>query len=661
MRGLGQRWDRLTATEKVIWQGTVWASLVYLLHFDLYSLWFVEDAAISFSFAQNFATGEGLVAYPGGEPVEGFSNPTWTLSLAFLGWIGLSPWVSAKLIGALAGLATLPLAALWVVHLRGKPTPYAALAPLLLALSPQFVAWNAAGLESCLFTLLLASGSLCLLRQINQPSLHPWSGLIWFLLAITRPEGPAYVAIGVGIASLWILKAHGLSQSLKWLSRLCLTLIIPFITWHIWRYHYFGWEFPSTYYAKLGTNRFSPWGWHKSGWKYLRGFSLFTAQGFLIPIYVLGQTGLRGKAPIIGLAACFFAYLLTFPGVKWVIDAFGFMGITWEDPKWLITARVVTWGLIAVSIPFLGLKRPGASGRTLAWAFSFAVLFYTLYVGGDWMSGYRWLSFLILPLLVLLTDSLITILEDSKARGYGNVRFALAGLPLVVTIIVGSIHSGGLISRPETSPYDVRRRVLYIEQVRQQLDIDHITQMEVDMGAHLWWGDAHYIDMVGLTDVPMAQHKWQRPFIQEYVYEERSPEFAHVHGSWAKRTKVKVSTSWRNYIEMPPYPANIWNRHEGNFIRRDLVFQDEWPGTTGRMVLFDNSVELSGWHAPSLPVSPGDDLKITLGWRRGRVKAVNFKAYLFIANDEQVVLKEALPIYGWLLATTASPSLATLS
>ena len=44
--------------------------------------WFIEDAAISFSYARNLADGGGLVTSVGHERVEGYSNPSWVFLLA---------------------------------------------------------------------------------------------------------------------------------------------------------------------------------------------------------------------------------------------------------------------------------------------------------------------------------------------------------------------------------------------------------------------------------------------------------------------------------------------------------------------------------------------------------------------------------------------------
>lgn len=41
--------------------------------------WLIDDALISFAYARNLADGAGFVSQPGRVPVEGFSNPLWTL------------------------------------------------------------------------------------------------------------------------------------------------------------------------------------------------------------------------------------------------------------------------------------------------------------------------------------------------------------------------------------------------------------------------------------------------------------------------------------------------------------------------------------------------------------------------------------------------------
>lgn len=55
-----------------------------LAHFLVYTIaqpFYIEDAGISFAYARNLAQGDGLVSYPGGERVEGYSNALWVFLL----------------------------------------------------------------------------------------------------------------------------------------------------------------------------------------------------------------------------------------------------------------------------------------------------------------------------------------------------------------------------------------------------------------------------------------------------------------------------------------------------------------------------------------------------------------------------------------------------
>ena len=57
--------------------------------------WYVEDAAISFAYARHLAHGDGLVAFVGGERIEGYSNPLWVLLLTPLELVDVSAFAAA--------------------------------------------------------------------------------------------------------------------------------------------------------------------------------------------------------------------------------------------------------------------------------------------------------------------------------------------------------------------------------------------------------------------------------------------------------------------------------------------------------------------------------------------------------------------------------------
>ncbi|RME26543.1 MAG: hypothetical protein D6798_06495, partial [Deltaproteobacteria bacterium] len=109
---LGRWWERLDDQQRR--HGAVLAALcaLYLVHYLVFCVgqpFFIEDAGISFAYARNLVHGEGLAPFPGGERVEGYSNFTWTLLVAFFYALGVPTWVSAKVMGAVFGVLALPV------------------------------------------------------------------------------------------------------------------------------------------------------------------------------------------------------------------------------------------------------------------------------------------------------------------------------------------------------------------------------------------------------------------------------------------------------------------------------------------------------------------------------------------------------------------------
>ncbi len=599
-------WDQLTPSQRGRRHVLLLAIAVHLFAFLLYSWWYVEDAAISFSYAHNLASGEGLVTVPGGERVEGFSNPTWTLLLALLDLLGISPWIAAKLLGAGLSVGALWLGLRWAETLMGEDAgPWPALAPVALAVSPQLVVWSASGLENPLFTVLLAGGSVALLREAERRGAGiPWSGLLFFLLAVTRPEGAMYGAVAglVGLAAVG--HRGGLRAALSWGLRWGALLAVPLVAWHTWRYAYFAWEFPNTYYAKLWEQKlFAPLDWDGKGWLYLRGYGLVSTVAFLLPVYALGQTGAAGKRRWIALALVGLTFVLMAPTLRFPAELPFYARPDLGDVYPQVVAGVLL-ALLAL-LPLAGIGRRGAVARALAWWMCGAAVFFALYSGGDWMKGHRWLSYCVVPMAVLLADGAYAL---HQALPVGRVQRWAPRAVIATALIASVVHLGLRLGMPETSPYDVKRRVMHMVDVQERLHLDRVSLLEVDMGAHMWWSGFGLVDMAGLVDVPMARSRYDKPYIRTYVYEERDPEFAHVHGGWATRTKLKTHREWSRYLSIPPYPISPWQTHPGAYIRKDLLIRKRWEGERGRRVVFGEDVELTGWQTPA-PEAVGQALE----------------------------------------------------
>ena len=69
--------------------------------------WLVDDAGVTFAYSENLVLGHGLVLYPGYSPQEAYSNTLWMLTLAGFRALGVPIPMAAKVLGALAGIATL--------------------------------------------------------------------------------------------------------------------------------------------------------------------------------------------------------------------------------------------------------------------------------------------------------------------------------------------------------------------------------------------------------------------------------------------------------------------------------------------------------------------------------------------------------------------------
>jgi len=173
--------------------------------------------------------------------------------------------------------------------------------------------------------------------------------------------------------------------------------------------------------------------------------------------------------------------------------------------------------------------------------------------------------------------------------------------------------------------------------------------VDVDMGAHLWWAGPHadIVDMAGLVDVSVGVHRWEKPFVSEYIHRERRPDFMHAHGNWARRTKVRSVPEWRDFVEIPPYPSSRFRVHEGSFVRRTLL-HDPVPLPDSRAVTFEGGVTLRRWGSPAPAQAPGGSLPIELSWeRRGERRDGPSQVFVFLVGHGRRVVVALEPVYGW--------------
>lgn len=688
--------------------------------------WFIEDAAISFAYARNWAWGEGLVAIPGAERLEGYSNPTWVAMLAFWELFGIDSFRSSKWMQVVLAFLTVPLTFLLAREATPRPHDGAAVvAAGFLATSTTFAIWGSSGLENALFSFLLAAALLRSAVEVRKAS-FPFAAFLWFLLAITRPEAILYAAVAGFLTMVYTLR-RGLVPTLQWLA----VFFVPFIAYHAVRFNYFAYELPQTYYGKMTTKKPRPLDFNRRGWRYVRNWSHTLWTGYYLPLYVIGLSGSRGwrfgvSSALVSVVGAYLLLPEILPDAPFLVGGFevDFLLHPKDFPKDWGAHRAKALALLAATLPLVAAQgERGWRVRVLCWSVASSILFFAVYTMGDWMKAWRWMSLLQVPLAVLfgvgvdalvelverpvaaferwaptrLTDKAIWAVLQALAMGavvvwgehyaYGQMSFVgillgmfgaalvlglaretrntwtvagwtIAALCLLVTMLPNMAHLKAQRGNPETNPFNIKKRVDYVMGVKKTLDLQHrIVDLDVDQGGHLWWGrdDFHMHDLAGLVDIPLAQHRFEPAFFDEYIFREVKPDFIHAHGSWASSSRIASYDGWeRDYYEIPGFPAGATSIHIGNYIRRDHLFVRGFKGDGARRVELDEGWILEGLRFPSEPATKRKGW-LQLDIRSSRVpRGDGLPRPLVYAAKEGVVQKVwSVPlVYDW-MATSA--------
>ncbi len=282
----------------------VLAGWIHFCSFDL-----VDDTYISMVYAKHFAAGHGIVFYPGGERIEGYTSPLWMLFLALAAWLKLPLPGVAYLFSTIAGILVPGL--VFLIYRQcfhgDEPPSFSSLfwpvaAALAVMSDAAFAAWAASGMETVVYTLLLL-----LLCHALQSGCSNWKVLlVLFLTAMIRPEGAAFAAVVLG---------YGIIQKRSWRSpliRLILFFAIPYLILIGIRLAYFGSPFPNSFYAK---HDFEGWRLVSRGVEYVYYF--FRPRPFFLfaLIWVLAENrGLRLRGLLVGTFALLHTLIVTVEG-----------------------------------------------------------------------------------------------------------------------------------------------------------------------------------------------------------------------------------------------------------------------------------------------------------------------------------------------------------
>jgi hypothetical protein len=226
----------------------------------------VDDAYISFRYAQNAIRGHGLVFNPG-ERVEGFTNFLWTALMLPLEGVRVDVGRASMAAGTLFALAVLWLTVKFTRNV-GAPRGAGTLAALLLAVDGSFALWSVSGLETAMFTFLVFAGATLYVREQDKITL-PFSGIFFALAAMTRPEGLLVFTITVAHQAAWRVGAERRLFTQRDLGRI-VAFAVLFTPYWLGRWWYYKSFLPNSFYAKVSP--LGPPAQLERGWNHLTQF-----------------------------------------------------------------------------------------------------------------------------------------------------------------------------------------------------------------------------------------------------------------------------------------------------------------------------------------------------------------------------------------------------
>lgn len=225
----------LRAPGKIILLGiAVLASALFALYRTPYA---IDDAWITYRYAENLANGLGMVYNPG-EQVLGTSTPLYTIILAIVHVFGAPVPAASQVIGFVAMLGT--LVGIFLLTKRAHSEPAALLAAGLVVSMGSFNQVVAQGMETPLYVCLIVFAFYFFAAD----SLYLFA-LSAALCALTRMDG---LGVGIaGFAAYWLVW-----RRVPWKAvALYVACLVP---WALFSFFYFGSIFPNALVAKQVHN-----------------------------------------------------------------------------------------------------------------------------------------------------------------------------------------------------------------------------------------------------------------------------------------------------------------------------------------------------------------------------------------------------------------------
>ncbi|KTD03290.1 hypothetical protein [Fluoribacter gormanii] len=232
----------------------------YLFVLQVQAIWpfTIDDMYISLRYAKHWAGGEGILWNLHSPPVEGYSN----FSFVALGALTLLLKGNPIIVLKIAGLFGLFFTCYFIYLIsRFWLSRRESLLPCigLLFYKGQII-WAISGLETAVYQSFICGAVYCCFRGMGYnffPNLRASTGKAYFVSAgillalagMTRPEAPAFMILFF-ILMCWDRPKEKSEQYWDGILLFCLTLILFYGSYFLWRLIYFGYLFSNSVYCK---------------------------------------------------------------------------------------------------------------------------------------------------------------------------------------------------------------------------------------------------------------------------------------------------------------------------------------------------------------------------------------------------------------------------
>lgn len=270
---------------------------------------FVDDSYIFLRFAKNALEGYGFRWNINEPPLEGYTSFLYLLVNIFAVKFFSYPEMFLQVFGIITSLVTIVLIYLLYNEVNPLLKTENLVTSILVLISPCFIYWSLAGMETSFYMMFLIFSLLFYFRKSKMPISYAAAGALFAVLYLIRPESILFFIYAFLFSACRLFTEK---HQRKWLLLICMVfgfqlIFAPYFIWHV---KYFGVLFPNSYYAKVGGGIYQIKG--GLSYFYIHGVKIFNRGWYLIiPILALSIFEIKNHKQLFLLGLALLSILIT--------------------------------------------------------------------------------------------------------------------------------------------------------------------------------------------------------------------------------------------------------------------------------------------------------------------------------------------------------------